>query len=74
MTCSFCGSPAAHPATGCVYGPRTLACASCVRECWAWVRQHVNRKARRPRDAQPSEFRPTITFYEAAAKNPPKPR
>jgi hypothetical protein len=42
MVCNFCGDPAAHPATGCVYGQSTIACYTCVTECWAWVRQHTN--------------------------------
>lgn len=66
MICSFCGSPAAHPATGCQYGPNTLACASCVRECWSWVRAHVNKRGRGNKGR--GEFAPGVTFYEAAAK------
>lgn len=65
MICSFCGDPAAHPATGCQYGPRTLACYRCVAECWTWVRRHVNGKGLRPRTS--GQARPALTFYEAAA-------
>lgn len=46
-TCTFCGNPAAHPATGSAYGPRTLACASCTREFWKWLQQHTKGKGRR---------------------------
>ena len=42
MICNFCGNPAAHPATGCVYGPSTIACRTCVTECWQWIMQHTN--------------------------------
>lgn len=55
--CTFCGG-AAHPATGCVYGPRTIACRRCTEECWRWVKGHTNRKGKRN---GPS-------FYEAAGK------
>lgn len=66
MQCNFCGSPAAHPATGCVYGSSTIACAACVRECWAWVRSHVNKRGRGNKNK--GAFAPSVTFYEAAAK------
>ena len=65
MRCSFCDDPAAHPATGCQYGARTVACYRCTVDCWAWVRRHVNGKGLRPRaSGQP---RSGLTFYEAAA-------
>lgn len=63
MICSFCGDPAAHDATGCRYGARTLACHRCVVECWTWVRQHTGGKSRRPKDGR---ARPALTFYESA--------
>lgn len=63
MVCNFCGNPAAHPATGCQYGPNTLACAGCVRECWAWVRSHTNKKARKGTSVVTAE-----SFYEAAGR------
>ena len=68
MTCTFCGSPAAHPSTGCVYGPRTLACASCVRDFWAWVVRHTNGKNRRRDKRIPV----AASFYEAATKFSPR--
>lgn len=66
MRCNFCGSPAAHPATGCQYGPNTIACRACVLECWAWVKQHTNSKAKRKRKHGGVET--ALTFYEAAGK------
>jgi hypothetical protein len=42
MRCTFCSSPAAHPATGYQYGPRTVACRACVESFWAWARSIVN--------------------------------
>lgn len=47
MNCSFCDSPTAHPATGCQYTERFIACAACTRSVWAWVRQHTASKGRR---------------------------
>ena len=46
MKCNFCGG-AAHPATGCVYGPRTIACYSCTVDFWQWLQKHTNGKGRR---------------------------
>lgn len=66
MRCNFCGSPAAHPSTGCQYGAHTLACSSCVREFWAWVRAHMNKRPRRASQAVTT----ALTFYEAAGKKP----
>lgn len=66
MICNFCGDPAAHPSTGCQYGPSTLACARCTRECWDWVRRHTNGKSRRLNKRSHLESMPT--FYECAAK------
>ena len=54
MLCTFCRSPAAHPATGCQYEPSTLACRACVEAFWVWVRSHTNGPE------------PALTFYEAA--------
>ncbi len=68
MICNFCGNPAAHPSTGCVYGPNTIACARCVRECWVWVRRHVNGRSKRFRSDHLDEFIPSASFYEAAGK------
>lgn len=61
MTCFFCGDPAAHPTTGCVYSERVLACAACTRRLWAWLLPFVNGKGRRK--GGPS-------FYEAAGRIP----
>lgn len=63
MRCFFCGG-AAHPASGCQYTERVIACGPCTRTTWKWVRQHVNKKGRRPRNGQ----RPSVGFYEAASK------
>lgn len=46
MACFFCGGPA-HPATGCQYTERALACATCVRRFWAWFRPFMKGKGRR---------------------------
>ena len=67
MHCNFCGNPAAHPATGSVYGPSTIACHNCAVEAMAWVRSHTNKKARRAAKAVPT----AMSFYEAAAYQPP---
>lgn len=65
MRCSFCQG-VAHPATGCQYGPNTLACAACVREFWAWAIAHTNKRARvKRRDGSPA-VQTALTFYEAA--------
>ena len=62
MVCSFCNSPAAHPATGCQYGPSTLACRDCVESFWTWVRTHTNKRSRRGHGPETA-----LSFYEAAA-------
>jgi hypothetical protein len=64
MRCAFCGDPAAHPATGCEYGPRTLACRACVESFWKWVKQHTNGKASRRGRKVPT----ALTFYEHAGR------
>jgi hypothetical protein len=68
MQCSFCDNPAAHPATGCVYGPRTIACYYCVMSAWAWVKQHTYGKSTRAAKKAASQGRilPARSFYEAA--------
>ncbi len=63
MICNFCSGPA-HPATGCVYGPNTIACRACTVSFWEWARAHVNKKPRR-RDGAAE---PSVSFYEAATK------
>jgi len=68
MRCSFCDSPAAHPATGCVYGPDTLACRRCVEQFWAWVRSHTNKRPRKGKGPNTA-----LTFYEAATLVLPMP-
>jgi hypothetical protein len=61
--CTFCSGPA-HPATGCVYGPNTIACRACTVRFWTWLRQHVNKRPRR----RPGSVVTAISFYEAATK------
>ncbi len=61
MICSFCSSPAAHPATGCQYGPSTLACRACVESFWTWLRAHANKRPRRGHGPDTA-----LSFYEAA--------
>lgn len=63
IRCNFCQGPA-HPATGCVYGPSTIACRQCTREFWTWATRHINGKAR----ARKTDTRPAVSFYEAAAR------
>jgi hypothetical protein len=63
IQCNFCHGPA-HPATGCVYGPRTIACHECTREFWRWAVRHINGKARK----SSSGVTPSVSFYEAAAR------
>jgi len=58
MTCSFCGG-AYHPASGCCYGVRVVACGPCVRDFWAWFRRHQH-----PRKGR------STSFYDAAAMWP----
>ena len=64
MRCSFCPG-VAHPATGCQYTPNMIACASCVRECWAWVQSHTNGKARRRARNGREMVQTARTFYES---------
>lgn len=67
--CKFCGDPAAHPATGCAYGPRTLACHACVVGFWAWMTAHTKKKAARRKRRDGTEKPATaMSFYEAAGK------
>ena len=65
MTCNFCGG-VAHPATGCVYGPSTIACVRCTRDFWRWVKGHTNGKSSKRSRKHPG----MISFYEAAGKKP----
>lgn len=44
--CFFCGG-CAHPATGCQYTERVIACHACVVSAWSWIRQFTNSKGRR---------------------------
>jgi hypothetical protein len=44
MRCSFCGDPAAHPATGCEYRPGVLACHACVVRFWTWFRRQMGKR------------------------------
>ena len=62
IRCNFCHGPA-HPATGCVYGARTIACMACTRDFWKWAIAHTNGKARKSK----SGVLPSKSFYEAAA-------
>lgn len=65
VSCSFCNG-VAHPATGCVYGERMIACRDCACNFWKWVKEHTNKKARRPKDGR---ILPNVNFYEAAGKD-----
>ena len=60
MKCTFCGG-VAHPATGCQYGPSTLACRLCVITFWKWVKQHTNGKASKKQ----RRVATARTFYES---------
>lgn len=44
--CFFCGG-AAHPANGCQYTANVVACGSCTRSAWDWIRRHTASKGRR---------------------------
>lgn len=46
MTCFFCRG-CAHPASGCEYSARVVACGPCVREFWAWFIPWANGKGAR---------------------------
>ena len=66
MRCNFCVGPA-HEATGCRYGPSTIACRACTVEFWNWVKAHTNKKARRRSRRDGSlKVETALTFYEAA--------
>lgn len=67
MRCFFCPGPA-HPATGHQYTPTVLACASCTRDFFAWVRDRTNAKGARPR--RPGA--PRADFYAAAVSLTPR--
>jgi hypothetical protein len=54
--CTFCGG-SAHPATGSVYGDRTIACRRCEQELWEWAQRHTHKRRR----GAPS-------FYDAAVR------
>ena len=62
MRCNFCDG-VAHPATGCVYGPRTIACWSCTVLFWKWLIQHVHK-----RPGKRHRVRKGVSFYAAAGK------
>lgn len=66
MRCFFCAGPA-HPATGCQYAARVLACYACTVAAWRWVREHTNAKASRRARRVPT----ALSFYEAAATSSP---
>ena len=61
MDCTFCGG-VYHPATGCAYGHRVVACGPCTREFWRWARGHMATRKGRP------------DFYAAAAMWKPEVR
>lgn len=44
--CRTCGG-AAHPATGCVYGPNFIVCRRCTVEAWRWIQTFTAGKGRR---------------------------
>lgn len=54
--CFFCGG-AAHPATGCEYSARVLACGPCTRSFWKWMREWTNRA-----------YKGRPSFYDAAGR------
>jgi len=62
IRCAACKG-VAHPASGCVYGPRTVVCGPCVRAAWAWVRQHTARYVRVGPRGPRARY---ISFYAAA--------
>lgn len=65
MRCFFCGSPAAHPSSGCVYSDTAIACSRCTREFWTWMREHTNKRGKLTKvkgDKRRSDF------YAAAGK------
>jgi hypothetical protein len=65
MTCFFCGAPAAHPATGCQYSERVLACCRCSVGFWSWFREQMAKRARVYRDKR---GRLHADFYAAAGR------
>ncbi len=64
MSCFFCNGPA-HPATGCQYSERVLACHQCVVDFWKWLRGHIATRSRPGRDKR---GRMQADFYEAVEK------
>lgn len=65
MRCFFCSGPA-HPATGCQYSARVVACHRCVVEFWGWFKGHQWTRSRPPwRDRQ---GRLHADFYGAVAR------
>lgn len=64
--CQFCGG-AAHPASGCEYSERAIVCGPCVRECWAWLRRHMERDRLRVGSEGAARKR-FVRFYDHAAK------
>jgi hypothetical protein len=44
--CFFCDGPA-HSATGCQYTETVIACGTCTRQAWTWIKQHTSSKGRR---------------------------
>jgi hypothetical protein len=62
--CFFCRGPA-HPATGCQYSERVIACRACTVEFWRWFKGHVATRSRPGRDKR---GRVQADFYAAAAK------
>lgn len=65
MKCFFCDNPAAHPATGCQYSERALACRACVDRFWTWFREQMAKRARVYRDKR---GRLHADFYAAAGR------
>lgn len=71
MDCRFCGSPAAHPATGIQYTATFVACRDCAVRFNSWMLSHVNGKGRgRKHMNRDPQFQPALSFYEAAALFP----
>ena len=67
MNCCICAAPGAHPATGAQYSNTAVACASCVREFWAWFRAQQHVRGRPGRDKR-RPYRVQADFYEAAGR------
>lgn len=69
--CTFCGG-AAHPATGCVYTSRVIACWRCTDEFWAWMKGHFATRSRPGRQKGGRlAGRLHADFYAAAVRNHP---